>query len=145
MKDLNRKVEKFIKEKNNSATKKTRDSALTPHVIYGVSSAPKTFAKINKNLNTRSFSMTYNTLPTQISNPFSSVSFFNPRFEKAFPKDFAIRHEDKKANIIATSPDTNRSPAKRNPILQNNDEGVHVLLTIIIMFLIYCNRKLDPP
>jgi len=111
MRDLNRKVEKFLKAKEitSASTKASRDSALTPHVIYGVSSAPKTSAKIKNNLSTRGFSMT--------------VSFFNPRFDKAtFPKEFAIRHEDKKKNMIATSPDS--SPVKRDPILQDNSEQV---------------------
>lgn len=108
MRDLNRKVEKFVKEKNVASAKKARDSALAPHVIYGVSSGPKTSAKINKNLTTRSFSMT--------------VSFFNPKFEKNYPKDFAIRHEDKQAGIIAAAPETT-SP-RRNPIVQDNNEAV---------------------
>jgi len=117
MRDLNRKLDKFVKEKAASSAKLNR--MLSPHVTYGVIASPTTAnTTITKNItnikkpNSRNYSMT--------------VSFYNPKYQPGYPKDYSVRHEvaqEKKLNIRLASPERIKSP-KRDPILQNNDEGV---------------------
>jgi len=115
MRDLNRKLDKFVKEKANSSAKLNR--ILSPHVTYGVIASPTTATttitktSINsRKLNSRNYSMT--------------VSFYNPKFEAGYPKDYSIRHENaKQKSLLKASPERLQSP-KRDPILQNNNEPV---------------------
>jgi len=104
---MNRKLDQFIKAKEISI-KKSR--VVSPHLTYTVTHLPTaaTIATSRKS-SSRNFSMT--------------VSFYNPRFEKATP-DHIIRHESNQQKFVAASPDRVMSP-KRNPILQNNREQVH--------------------
>jgi len=116
MRDLNRKLDKFVKEKAVSSAKLNR--GLSPHVTYGVIASATTASTttITKNISTgntkkpngRTYSMT--------------VSFYNPKYEPGYPKDFTIRHEAvQQKNIRLGSPERLKSP-KRDPILQNNNE-----------------------
>jgi len=111
MRDLVRKLDKFVKEKEKAASAK-KTQGLAPHLTYGILSA-----------STKDGSNTINNKKKNLSRNFSmTVSFFNPRFDNAFPKDYSIRHEDlKQKNVENASPERYKSP-KRDPILQNNTE-----------------------
>jgi len=106
MKDLQRKTEKFIRSKASSAKK---NYPASPHLTYKVTNIPPNSALASTKSNSRTFSMT--------------VTFFNPRFDNPYPKEFAIRHESTQMKTVANVPDRMKSP-KRDPILQNNDEPI---------------------
>jgi len=109
MKSSTKKLDKLLGNKPRPVSTKNSIN-LAPHVTYGVTSPVTTAASSNSKKNSRNFAMT--------------VSFYNPKYEGGYPKDYSIRHEDKKQkSFVMNSPSRAKSP-KRDPILLNNDEPV---------------------
>jgi hypothetical protein len=109
MREVNKKLAKFMQAKASKSHKNiSAKGSATPHVTYEVCSP--TTATSHRKANSRQFSMT--------------LSFFNPKFDKPSSKDFIIRHEDLKQKLLASPTSARFSSPKRDPILQNNSEGV---------------------
>jgi len=111
MRDLNRKLEKFLKEK--AEVQKKPKITSTPSKSTVASPCKPVTATITKKVNCRNFSMT--------------LSFYNnPKFNEQGPRqNYAILHESQKLKSLDTAPLTERARSpRRNPIIQDGDEPV---------------------
>jgi len=116
MRDLDRKVNKFIQERSVQSAKKARGispmmkSMLSPSTA-AFSTAGQSATKVVKNVNNRTFTMTV-TFSPQV----------NPRFHNTKSKDISIYHEGNKQKAVTMKPFDHAKSPKRNPITQDGQE-----------------------